>query len=97
MTSPIQPRYISHKANAPIELARSPVEVVGGGATLQADGTAFLRLMARDRVIVTARFRDLVGALLGVTGVGGSLTEPDHHNACAATLFPGFGRRPFVV
>lgn len=63
MTSPIQPRYISHTANAPIELARAPVAVVGGGATLQADGTAFLRLMPRDRVIVTARFRDLVGAL----------------------------------
>jgi hypothetical protein len=63
MTIPIQPGYVSAKANAPIELGRAPVEVVSDGARLLADGTAVLRLAPRDRVIVTARFRALDGAL----------------------------------
>lgn len=63
MVSRIRPRYVSQKANTPIILGTAPVEITAGNARLIGDGTAYLQLVPRDRVIVKARFREFSGPL----------------------------------
>ena len=64
----IPAKFISDCANAKIELGRASVEVMAGGETLHGEGSAFLRFLPSECVVVSVELPEQVNDLRLLSG-----------------------------